>query len=443
MPAPAEPSGVREALNEAVETIAEVFFDKDFGSLNPNQKKEVSQCVRVIRGGAWQKKKSDTTEDLDPPPTGDEIRRRVAEYRMRWRDGGNLTCRALATQWGQLIPVDNTVHVDVTPTIEALIEAFRLDRPADDRWAGNVAARLIHAGATIDAFGGQVTTPEVQRRMRDFASRFKKDLTFDALAERWGELAEPLPQTSSDTTVSNYETWTPAYAPVENTETCIPNPVATTEPGAFDEAAWFDRQLAEQRRGLALEVFQSTCPAPARGATPKALSSATPAYAPELLQHVAAWVKQPTDFLVLYGPTGTGKTFIACAIGYRFAHDGHITMFIRYSDLMTQIRSEWGRNSDGSSILDRARAADLLILDELGATGNLRDWELPYFDTLINGRLDRGKPTIITTNLRAADSEGLEADLERHVGKRFASRFMLGTVLGVGGPDRRGLRTSP
>jgi DNA replication protein DnaC len=83
-----------------------------------------------------------------------------------------------------------------------------------------------------------------------------------------------------------------------------------------------------------------------------------------LMQSLAAgrWLAEHHNVLVL-GKTGTGKSFIACALGNQAARDGHSVRYQRLSRLLDELaigRAE-GRSA---SVLARLSKVKLLILDD-------------------------------------------------------------------------------
>lgn len=103
--------------------------------------------------------------------------------------------------------------------------------------------------------------------------------------------------------------------------------------------------------------------------------------------------------LALVGPTGTGKSHVAQAIGHRACVAGYSVLFVPAHRLFDELRA--GR-ADGTHDRKLARftTPDLLIVDDLGLRP-LRDPEpLDLYD-LIRGRYERGS-TIVTSN-RAID----------------------------------------
>jgi DNA replication protein DnaC len=70
--------------------------------------------------------------------------------------------------------------------------------------------------------------------------------------------------------------------------------------------------------------------------------------------------------VVLLGPSGVGKTHIACAIGFQAVQAGIKTRFISASDLILQLATAQ-RQDKYQSIMQRSIAAPrLLIIDEIG-----------------------------------------------------------------------------
>ena len=69
--------------------------------------------------------------------------------------------------------------------------------------------------------------------------------------------------------------------------------------------------------------------------------------------------------VILTGPTGTGKTFLACAIGHKACRDGYR---VRYYVAAKLFRELLNAHADGSytRLTSRLAKADLLIVDDWG-----------------------------------------------------------------------------
>lgn len=100
--------------------------------------------------------------------------------------------------------------------------------------------------------------------------------------------------------------------------------------------------------------------------------------------------------IILIGEPGTGKTHLACALGYAAAQQGHAVRFMMTSQLINLL-VEAKDSRVLSSITQRFSRYKLLILDELGYLPLTKaDSELLF--QVISQRQER-LPIIITTNL--------------------------------------------
>lgn len=77
-----------------------------------------------------------------------------------------------------------------------------------------------------------------------------------------------------------------------------------------------------------------------------------------------AWVEQGHRILIT-GPTGCGKTYIACALGQAACRHGYRTRYFRLAGLLREVTIA---QADGSypRLLGRMLKTQLLILDDLG-----------------------------------------------------------------------------
>lgn len=102
--------------------------------------------------------------------------------------------------------------------------------------------------------------------------------------------------------------------------------------------------------------------------------------------------------LLFYGNPGCGKSFLSAAIGKELIEKGFFVLYSPVQEVIAAFEAErFGKG--GEHILSEDYIdCDLLILDDLGT-----EFQTSFSDTtlynLINSRLNRGKPFIISTNL--------------------------------------------
>jgi DNA replication protein DnaC len=99
---------------------------------------------------------------------------------------------------------------------------------------------------------------------------------------------------------------------------------------------------------------------------------------------------------VFIGPTGVGKTGLACAILLSALEQGYRGLFIKAQDLFDDMYASLADRST-RKVLDRLANLDVLPIDDMGYL-NLRPEQSNCFFKLMDERYNR-HPTIITTNL--------------------------------------------
>jgi DNA replication protein DnaC len=111
-----------------------------------------------------------------------------------------------------------------------------------------------------------------------------------------------------------------------------------------------------------------------------------------------AYAEQPTGWLALIGPHGSGKTHLAAAVANRCIEDGNPVFFVHVPDLLDHLRASYAPNSEitYSDLFERVNDAPLLVLDGLGAQSST-SWAQEKLQQIFNHRANAGLPTVITT----------------------------------------------
>jgi DNA replication protein DnaC len=110
------------------------------------------------------------------------------------------------------------------------------------------------------------------------------------------------------------------------------------------------------------------------------------------------------DNLVITGPTGVGKSWLACALGHKACRDNRSVLYVRAPKLFDDLALAHG---DGSfpRRLKRLAAVDLLILDDWGLEPLTAQARHDLLE-ILEDRYGR-KSTLVTSQVPVADWHGL------------------------------------
>ena len=138
--------------------------------------------------------------------------------------------------------------------------------------------------------------------------------------------------------------------------------------------------------------------------------------------------------VLLLGTVGTGKTFLAACMANELERRGYGCLFLsafRFNDVCLKYHTSFDASrADGlNAVID----ADMLVIDDLGTESLLKNVTLEYLYTVISERMNKGRHTIITTNL---SPEQLEARYGERIASRLFTRRVCLTV-GLTGKDLR------
>ena len=103
--------------------------------------------------------------------------------------------------------------------------------------------------------------------------------------------------------------------------------------------------------------------------------------------------------LLLMGPSGVGKTHLAVAALKELIRRGHGGLFCDYRELLKEIQASYNPASESTEmgILEPIRSAEILVLDDLGAS-KPSAWVLDIIGLVLNARYNERRVTILTTN---------------------------------------------
>lgn len=107
------------------------------------------------------------------------------------------------------------------------------------------------------------------------------------------------------------------------------------------------------------------------------------------------WIREHDNVLIV-GATGTGKSYLACALGHSACRAGLSTRYFRFSRLLGALALA---RADGSypKFLERLAKAQLLILDDFGLAG-LSDTERADLLEVLDDRYAK-RATLVTSQL--------------------------------------------
>ena len=121
--------------------------------------------------------------------------------------------------------------------------------------------------------------------------------------------------------------------------------------------------------------------------------------------------------LKLFGNYGCGKTHLVSAIIHQIGRTGCESSFINVPELFIEIKQNFGNGEkDAYYLVNKAKKAPLLILDDLGAE-KPSEWVQEQLYVIVNHRYEDMLPTIVTTNCPTGD-------LVNRLGERTVSRLI-------------------
>lgn len=138
--------------------------------------------------------------------------------------------------------------------------------------------------------------------------------------------------------------------------------------------------------------------------------------------------------VLLFGKTGLGKTHLSLAIANEVLKKGFSVLYDSVINFLRQVEKEhFGKTESGTDTLELLLSCDLLILDDLGTEFHSQFYQSSIYN-IINTRMNRNKPTIISTNM---DYDDISHQYEERITSRIYTTY---TCLHFVGQDVRVLK---
>jgi DNA replication protein DnaC len=139
------------------------------------------------------------------------------------------------------------------------------------------------------------------------------------------------------------------------------------------------------------------------------------------------YADDPEGMLFIFGSFGAGKTHLAASIGFACAQRNLRVQYYNITKLVSTLRQAAG-DFDVEAMMRPLLAADVLILDDIGAEEGMSPFIQSQIYRLIDERLDQA--TVVTSNLDLAS-------LGDKVGGRIHSRLQLAQTIWLPVSDYR------
>lgn len=143
-------------------------------------------------------------------------------------------------------------------------------------------------------------------------------------------------------------------------------------------------------------------------------------YATGAFNAAVEWAHDPQGFLTIHSPTkGNGKTHLAAAAANYLVGHGKVVLFCKAVELLATLRSCYDREDETiHTLMAKLQGVPVLIVDDLGV-GKRSAWTQEQMYLLIDHRLERGRPTLFTSNCPITELEDRIRSRISHRGSRL------------------------
>lgn len=135
--------------------------------------------------------------------------------------------------------------------------------------------------------------------------------------------------------------------------------------------------------------------------------------------------------LLLFGTTGTGKTFLTHCIAREIMESVHSVLYLTATAFFDALLGRaLGKSEEDLVLCEQIESCDLLIIDDLGTERNT-DFVISQLFVCLNERIQNRKSTVISTNLTL---EEIKASYTERTFSRISNHFK---ILRLAGDDIR------
>ena len=148
-----------------------------------------------------------------------------------------------------------------------------------------------------------------------------------------------------------------------------------------------------------------------------------------LKEYVAEFSPKTSKSILMMGGTGLGKTHLSSAVARGVIEKGCDVYYTGAIDLISTFEVERFKSysNEPNPLIERYFESDLLIIDDLG-TEIINQFSVSTVYNLINDRLSRKKPTIISTNLSGDEIKQKYTD---RITSRLLGEYMVCFFMGT------------